>query len=304
MNTPTRLIMIRPVQFGFNDQTADSNSFQHRTDRTSKEIQSQAQEEFDEFVAILRKEQIDVTVFEDTFSPTTPDSIFPNNWISLHENNSLILYPMLAPNRRAERRTDIIQAISNNTTTVIDLTKFELENKFLEGTGSIVFDYGNKKAYACISPRTDAEILTLLCDHLGFKPIVFRAVDKDQQAIYHTNVVMCLGNGFALVGLDSIPEEKEQHLLLNELHSDGLEVITLSGVQLNQFAGNMYQVFNKSLEPVLIMSQQAYNALLPDQLERLKQLTRLLPIQLTTIETIGGGSARCMLAENRLPLNP
>lgn len=291
--------MVRPVLFGFNPQTANSNSFQHtQNNAQSQIIQTEAVKEFDNFVLLLRKNKIDVTVFEDTIHPHTPDSIFPNNWISFHENNTVVLYPMLAPNRRKERRSDIIENLCKNKN-LIDLSPHENNAVFLEGTGSIVFDYANGIAYANLSPRTNKKLLKLLCEKLNYKAITFKAVDTTQQDIYHTNVLMTIGDTFAVICTECIPDKNELEKVLNSFKATNHELIAISYSQMNAFAGNMYQLFNEDGKSFLIMSEQAFKSLTPQQIEQLKKHTEILHTPLYTIEKYGGGSARCMIADIR-----
>jgi hypothetical protein len=308
MNTiqsTSHLLMIRPVNFGFNEQTAESNAFQNRNAQ-SESANNQAQKEFDGMVNILRENGVDITVVDDTMEPHTPDSIFPNNWVSFHSDGQVFLYPMQAENRRLERREDIINGLEDcfKVKHVIDLSRFEEENKFLEGTGSMVLDRENKIAYACISPRTDRELLQIFCEHTGYAPVTFDAADEHGKAIYHTNVLMCIGSGFATICLDSIPNPHEKQVVKDSLLSTHKEIIDISFDQMNHFAGNMLEVKNKSGETLIVMSKNAHDALLGDQKTILTKYGKLVYADINTIETIGGGSARCMMAEVHLPANP
>ena len=295
--------MIRPVSFGFNEQTAGSNAFQNR-DVDQQAVQDKALAEFDAFVKILKENGVSVTVVDDTAQPHTPDSIFPNNWISFHADGTVFLYPMQAENRRLERREDIISKLEDTfkVAHVIDLSRFEAENKFLEGTGSMVLDRGNKIAYACLSPRTDKEVLTLFCEQAGYKAISFEAADANGKAIYHTNVLMCIGSGFAVICTDSIPNPHEKVVVLESLRSTHKEVVEITFDQMNRFAGNMLEVKNKAGENLIVMSQNAYQALDEVQKSTLKKYGKLVYADINTIETNGGGSARCMIAEVHLPV--
>jgi hypothetical protein len=297
------ILMIRPIKFGYNEQTAESNAFQNNIDLKAEEAQANALKEFDGFVAMLRGNSVNVIVIEDTLSPHTPDSIFPNNWISFHDNGDILLYPMQAENRRLERREDIIRKLEENYNVkhVIDLSRFEAQNQFLEGTGSMVLDRQNKLAYACLSPRTDAEVLEAFSKHENYKILLFNSVDANNQPIYHTNVVMCIGTAFAVICLESIKDEEEKQLVINTLKESGKEVIDITFDQMNQFAGNMLEVENTSGEKLLVMSQKAYQSLGTEQVTTLSKYARLIYADLDTIETLGGGSARCMLAEVHLP---
>jgi hypothetical protein len=304
MNQSTNnILMIRPVSFGFNEQTAGSNAFQNR-DADQQAVQDKALAEFDGFVKTLKENGVSVTVVDDTTQPHTPDSIFPNNWVSFHADGTVFLYPMQAENRRLERREDIISKLEDTfkVAHVVDLSRFEAENKFLEGTGSMVLDRENKIAYACISPRTDKEVLTLFCEQAGYKAISFEAADANGKAIYHTNVLMCIGSGFAVVCADSIPNPHEKVVVLESLRSTHKEVVEITFDQMNRFAGNMLEVKNQAGENLIVMSQNAYQALDEAQKSTLKKYGKLIYADINTIETNGGGSARCMIAEVHLPV--
>jgi hypothetical protein len=294
----SKILMIRPVRFGFNEQTAGSNSFQNKGDKASEMIQNEALREFDAFVLKLKSAGIEVDVFDDTAEPHTPDSIFPNNWISFH-GNLAVLYPMLAENRRKERRSDIVSHYYKNTSSIIDLSEKEQNGIYLEGTGSIVFDYSNKIAYANISARTSKQLLDELCRRLDYKAVTFKAVDQGGADIYHTNVLMCIGKSFAVICPDCIPDKKELQLVIETLENTKHEIIHISYEQMNSFAGNMYQLFNAEGKSLIIMSEQAFNSLNADQLKLLEKHGTLLYSALNTIEKHGGGSARCMIADVR-----
>ena len=291
------LLMVRPYQFYFNQQTAANNFFQSDIDiENANEL---AIAEFDVMVAQLRAHQIKVNVVQDTKDPSTPDAIFPNNWISTHAGGTLCLYPMYAENRRAERKSTVLDFLYSNykIQNVLDLTDLEKEGKFLEGTGSMVLDHQNKIAYGCLSERLDKEAFTNWCDKMQFNPIAFKAVDDKAQPIYHTNVLMCMGNQFVVICLESIPNELEKQMLLESFLQTNKEVITISQDQLNHFAGNMLQVFDMHEKPHLIMSEQAHASLHPAQIKSLEKYNPILPISIPTIEALGGGSTRCMMAE-------
>jgi hypothetical protein len=291
------ILMVRPYQFFFNQQTATNNFFQSNINiENANEL---AIAEFDTMVEQLSAHQIEVKVIQDTKDPSTPDSIFPNNWISTHAGGTLCLYPMYAENRRAERKLSVLEFLQANykIENLLDITHFEKEGKFLEGTGSMVLDHQNKIAYGCLSERLDKEAFTHWCDKMQFKPISFKAVDDKAQPIYHTNVMMCMGDQFVVICLDSIPNEKEKQMLLDSFEQKNKEVITISQNQLNHFAGNMLQVFDMNEKPHLIMSEQAYTSLQPPQVKSLEKYNPILPISIPTIEALGGGSARCMMAE-------
>jgi hypothetical protein len=291
------ILMVRPYQFYFNQQTAANNFFQSNINiENANEL---AIAEFDAMVEKLRAHQIKVNVVQDTKDPSTPDSIFPNNWVSTHTNGTLCLYPMFAENRRAERKSTVINFLQSNykIENTLDLTDLEKEGIFLEGTGSMVLDHQNKIAYGCLSERLDKNAFNEWCDKMQFKPIAFKAVDDKAQPIYHTNVLMCMANQFVVICLDSIPNEQERQMLLDSFARTNKEVIEISQDQLNHFAGNMLQVFDITEKSHLIMSEQAYKSLHTAQLKSLEKYNPLLPISIPTIEALGGGSTRCMMAE-------
>lgn len=294
------ILMVRPYQFYFNQQTASNNFFQSNINiENANEL---AIAEFDSMVEKLRAHQIKVIVVQDSQYPSTPDSIFPNNWISTHAGGTLCLYPMYAENRRAERKLSVIEFLQSNyiIENVLDISDFEKEGKFLEGTGSMVLDHQNKIAYGCLSERLDKEAFISWCDKMQFKPIYFKAVDDKAQPIYHTNVMMCMGNQFVVICLDSIPNEQEKQTLLDSFLQTHKEVIDISQDQLNNFAGNMLQVFDIVEKPHLILSEQAYKCLTAEQVNTLEKYNPLIPIAIPTIEALGGGSTRCMMAEIHL----
>ncbi len=307
MQTTPYLLMIRPVRFAFNEQTAASNAFQDPAAQIEAEtVQQKALNEFDAMVASLRGFGVDVTVVEDTPEPHTPDAIFPNNWISFHELNggTVCLYPMQAPNRRPERRPDIIEQLKTRfrITHVLDFSAGENEGKHLEGTGSMVLDRDFRVAYACLSPRTDAGLLDEFARQMDYRTVSFHATDEQGKAIYHTNVVMCIAERFAVVCLDCIRDAGEREQVRRTLEASRKEIIEISIEQLYRFAGNMLQIRNVRREILLVMSAQAYQSLLPDQVRQLEKHTRIMSSDLQTIERNGGGSARCMIAEIHLPL--
>jgi len=296
--------MIRPVNFGFNEQTAGSNAFQNRN-AEQQQVQDKALKEFDNLVNVLRENGVEVIVIDDTFEPHTPDSIFPNNWVSFHNDGTVFLYPMMAENRRLERREDIIMQLEDEFKVkhVIDFSHFEHENKFLEGTGSMVLDRENKIAYACLSPRTDKEVLALFCKESGYQPVLFHAVDQSGMDIYHTNVLMCIGSSFAVICLDSIKDESEKEQVISTLKSTQKQIVSISFEQMNHFAGNMLEVQNQSGESLLVMSKSAWDSLNYEQRAILSSFSKPIYIDISTIENNGGGSARCMIAEVHLPHN-
>ena len=301
MQTTNHILMIRPVDFKFNEQTAGNNKFQVASEQNG--VQTQALKEFDDFVTILRKNDVNVTVIDDTVLPETPDSIFPNNWVSFHEDGSVFLYPMFSENRRLERRRDILESLSADFKIrhISDLSFYEFQEAYLEGTGSMVLDRINKIAYACLSIRTDVSALNNFCQLAEYKSVIFNAVDGSGFPIYHTNVMMCIGDEFAVICLDTIPNVHERNFVEQVISSTGKELINISLDQMNHFAGNMLQISNKNNEHLLVMSEQAYQSLNQDQIEKLEKYSRIIYAPIYTIETNGGGSARCMLAEVHLP---
>ena len=302
MQHTSYILMIKPVRFDFNAETAVNNRFQVRS--TENGVQEKALREFENFIATLRQHAIDVTVIEDTPEPYTPDSIFPNNWISFHDDASILLYPMFAVNRRLERKQQVLDVVNQKfkVTKTIDLSSYENENVFLEGTGSMVLDRENKIAYACISPRTDKKALQDFCDKMHYTAIIFSAVDSDNEPIYHTNVMMCVADEFAVICLDSIKNETERKTVSDSLIQNGKQIIEISFDQMNHFAGNMLQVHNREGKKIVVMSSQAYHSLSAQQILSIEHFNPIIHSDITTIETNGGGSARCMMAEVFLPL--
>jgi hypothetical protein len=294
--------MIRPVSFAFNEQTAGSNAFQNRN-AEQQLVQDNALQEFDRFVDILRENGVEVIVIDDTAEPHTPDSIFPNNWVSFHNDGTVFLYPMMAENRRLERREDIIMGLEDEFKVkhVIDLSHFEHEHKFLEGTGSMVLDRENKIAYACLSPRTDKIVLDEFCKDSGYKAVHFHAVDQNDMDIYHTNVLMCIGSSYAVICLNSIKSEDEKQSVINSLKSNQKQIVAISFEQMNHFAGNMLEVQNKDGESLIVMSKSAWDSLNYEQRAILSSFSKPVYSDISTIENNGGGSARCMMAEVHLP---
>ena len=297
MQHSSHILMIRPVQFSFNEETAVNNSFQVKG--ASKNIQENALLEFDKLVELLRSHQIDVLVVDDTKDPKTPDSIFPNNWISFHENGSVITYPMFAENRRKERKQHVIDRISEKfkVEKIFDLTQSEGLGQFLEGTGSMVLDRENKIAYACLSSRTHLSLLEEWCKRMDYTQVSFTSLDDQGESIYHTNVMMCIADRYAVVCLDSVSDEIEKEKLSSAIISSGKELIPINRTQMNHFAGNMLQVHNNNGEVFLVMSSQAYNSLTTEQIKKLETFNQILHSDISAIEMNGGGSARCMMAE-------
>lgn len=291
------LLMIQPASFGFNEETAANNFFQQ--DITIESPQEKALAEFNAFVALLRSHAIEVHTVVDTAQPRTPDAVFPNNWISFHEGGSIVLYPMYAKNRRAERKPAVLEAIEKfvDVQEYIDLTHFEGAGKYLEGTGSMVLDRTNKVAYACLSERTDPEVMETFCMKMGYRSVCFGAADRKGNKIYHTNVLMCVADRYVVLCLDAVENESSRQQLLDTFASQGKEVLPISFDQMEHFCGNMLQVFTIYGKPFLVMSDQAYAHLGAALTERLEHYNPILHSNLNTIETLGGGSARCMMAE-------
>lgn len=302
MQTTSHLLMIKPVAFDFNAETAVNNAFQQ--EGSNEHAQQKAEAEFDGFVQKLTAAGVDVTVVQDTPQPHTPDSIFPNNWISFHQDGSIVLYPMFATNRRAERKQHVLDTIAAKfeVKNKIDLTSKENEDLFLEGTGSMVLDRDNKIAYACLSPRTDKTVFEEWCSKMNYTPCSFYSVDENGGEIYHTNVMMCVADQYVVICLDSIRDATERDHVFDTINDSGKTIIEISYKQMNHFAGNMLQVENKTGQRYLVMSSQAYYALTPEQVQELESYNPIIHSDLTTIETNGGGSARCMMAEVFLPL--
>ncbi len=299
--------MIRPVRFRMNEQTAVNNYFQKELKNTLPEtVNAQAQKEFDTFVEKLKAVGVNVIVVDDTLDPDTPDSIFPNNWVSFHQNGNVALYPMFSENRRQERREDILQLLEEkgfDVQYVIDYTSAEEDDVFLEGTGSMIFDRESRKAYCALSPRADEDLFIEFCEDFEFTPVVFKSyqnVENQRLPIYHTNVMMCIAKDFAVICLDSIDDKNERKNVVNHLKEDGKEIIAITEKQMHEFAGNMLQVQAKDKE-YLVMSSTAYHSLTDEQIQKIEQYCEILHSSLNTIEVCGGGSARCMMAEVFLP---
>ncbi len=298
------IFLVRPANFGFNTETAASNAFQKKLDLTPAEIKAKVWAEFDGYVNKLLSNGIDVKVIQDSEEPVKPDAIFPNNWGSFHADGTMVLYPMKAPNRRTEKSKEIICWLKDNyeITKLIDLSKYEQENKFLEGTGSIIFDHIHRIAYACLSPRTDQSVFIEICDQLGYKPSYFTSTDSNGQEIYHTNVMMCVSEKFSVICLESIRDEQEREAIIKSLEETGHEIIDITFDQVVHFAGNMLSVISNEGTEFLIMSNSAYHVLSLEQKEALENYAKLLPVDISTIESIGGGSVRCMISEIFLPV--
>lgn len=299
-NFTSRVMMVRPACFGFNEETAGDNAFQTKiSGMSSKEISEKAREEFDRLVTKLRLKNITVEVIDDTKEPENPDAVFPNNWISFHEPDYVITYPMLAKKRRTERRESTITTIKEKyeVKARYNYEKYEANEKFLEGTGSMVFDRENKVAYACRSVRTNEKLFRQFCEEMHFLSVLFDAKDQQQIPVYHTNVMLCIGNGFVVICMDAVCDKADKMMLKKSFEITGREVIEVSMDQMNQYAGNMIQLKNDNGDYFLVMSSSAYNSLNNFQLLKLQAKTNIIHSDLTTIEAFGGGSARCMIAE-------
>jgi len=300
-----QILMVRPANFGFNEETAESNAFQDgKTSLTKKEIKEKAKVEFDNFVEKLRTAGVGVTVVEDRPEVITPDSVFPNNWISFHQDGTIVTYPMLSNLRRLERRNDIVKLLAKDFQ-INEQVHFEhLENQdlILEGTGSMVLDRFNKIAYACISLRTNEQALDLFCSKKGYEKVAFESVDQNGQQIYHTNVMMAMGAKYVIIALDSIHKNKERAAVIEKFKKSKKEIIEISFEEMNSFAGNMLLLDTKNDKPVLVMSTQAYESLSKNKIKKLESYQPILHSSIKNIEQFGGGSARCMMAEVFLPL--
>jgi len=302
------ILMVEPVDFRFNEETAVNNYFQNETDESSETVQQKALNEFQAMVSKLREHGVNVITIKDTLKPHTPDSIFPNNWISFHENATIALYPMFAQNRRAERREDEVLDLLGkkgfDTEEVMDYTSAEEDEIYLEGTGSIILDRVNKIAYAAVSPRTDEELFLEFCEDFEYTPVIFEAnqtVNGERMQIYHTNVMMCVADEYAVICLDTIDDKSEKKNVVAHLKESGKEIIAITEEQMHQFAGNMLQVGGLGNSKYLVMSQTAYNSLTKEQIETIEKFNPIISVDINTIETLGGGSARCMMAEVFLP---
>ncbi|MDG2313842.1 MAG: arginine deiminase-related protein [Flavobacteriaceae bacterium] len=297
------ILMVRPFRFRKNEQTSVNNYYQNNIATLSDDqIATLAHTEFDEMVLILNSHGIRVTVIQDTEEPDTPDALFPNNWISFHENHKIAVYPMFAPNRRMERSDRVLEAIENQGVTfndVIDYTSAEEDQVYLEGTGSMVLDRENCIAYCALSPRSHEELFIEFCEDFEYTPVIFTAfqsLNGERLAIYHTNVMMSVGKDFAVVCLEAIDDKKERKHLVSILKNSGKEIIAITESQTQLFAGNMLQLLGSS-GPILVMSQSAFDSLQPKQIQTLSKRTQLISIPIPTIELCGGGSVRCMMAE-------
>lgn len=309
MQTTSNILMIEPISFGFNEETAKNNYFQQNDNTAESQIQQNALKEFTAMVETLRGKKINVIVEKDTISPHTPDSIFPNNWVSFHSCGKVVLYPMFAENRRTERRPDILERIKSEGFSInqnIDFSGYEHQNKFLEGTGSMILDRDNHIAYACISQRTDKNLFELFCRELEYTPVSFssfQTVEDKRLPIYHTNVMMCVADHYVVICLDTIDNADERKMVMESIEKSGKKIVEISEKQMHQFAGNMLQVNNIEGEKFLVMSQTAYESLTKEQVETIESFNAIIHVPIPTIERYGGGSARCMMAEVFLPKN-
>lgn len=300
------LLMVRPVAFRMNEETAVNNFFQKNAEEKI-DVNALAQDEFDAFVAKLKGVGVKVVVVDDIAKNNTPDSIFPNNWVSFHADGKIALYPMFAENRRPERREDILQTLEKENfiiDEIIDYTAAEKENVFLEGTGSLILDRVNKKAYCALSPRADEDLVIEFCEDFEYTPVIFNAyqtVGDERKLIYHTNVMMCLAEEFAIICLDTIDDKKERKMVVEQLKQDKKEIIAITEAQMHQFAGNMLQIEGAFGKKYLVMSGAAHRALTEKQIDAIEAHCTILSSDLEIIETLGGGSARCMMAEVFLP---
>jgi len=301
------VLMVRPVAFRMNEETAVNNFFQEKLQLKNEEINKKAQEEFDSLVKKLESVGVNVVVVNDKKELDTPDSIFPNNWVSFHQDGTAVVYPMFAENRRRERRMDFFEELESQgfkINEVLDYTKAEEECVFLEGTGSMILDRENQKAYCALSPRADEDLLIEFCEDMEFTPVIFSAyqdVDGKRKLIYHTNVMMCVADEFAVICLDCIDDKKERNNVKRHLKEDGKEIIEITEAQIHEFAGNMLQLKGAKDKKYLVMSTTAYKSLTREQIRRIEKHCEILSSDLSTIETCGGGSARCMMAEVFLP---
>ena len=302
--TTNAILLVRPKNIRTNEQTALNNYYQKNpSEYTFGVIQEMAKNEFDSFVEKLNSAGIKTLVFETKDEIDTPDAHFPNNWISFHDNGSVVLYPMFAKNRRSERRTAVLDFVKANKfkiESIVDYSEAERDGLFLEGTGSLILDRTNKKAYCALSQRANKELVLKFCLDFGYTPVIFQAnqlVDGIRKAIYHTNVMMCIAETFAVICLNSIDDEKEKENIQKHLKADNKEIITITEKQVENFAGNLLQVTGNNQERFLVMSTSAYNALSPEQIQQIEKHSRIIHSSLEMIEMCGGGSARCMMAE-------
>ncbi|MBQ4446409.1 MAG: amidinotransferase [Prevotella sp.] len=308
MQTTNKVLMVRPVRFAYNEETATNNAFQKKDDTQggAQTIEQQAVREFDAYVAMLRDQGVEVQVLQDTEEPFTPDSIFPNNCFSTHidvlpgtsvRQRTLVIYPMYARNRRDERGKLLKALMKEKFDKIVDLSILEPEGKFLEGTGSLILDREHHIAYACVSPRTNPVALKIWADEMNYRYVLFDGIDDNRQPIYHTNVMMHVGSRYAIVCLEAIADQSQRQTVIDSLQSTGKEIVNISFEQMRQFAGNMLELRNSEGKKILVMSATAKHSLTSEQLSILEQDALIVAPDIHTIETAGGGSARCMIAE-------
>ena len=297
MQTANKILMVRPANFTFNEETAKNNHFQKKT--SFSDLNESALQEFDAFVETLRKNKIEVVVVQDTIEPHTPDSIYPNNWFSTHSTGELVLYPMFAENRRKERKSHVLETIEEHFSAhkVIDLTVWEEKNRFLEGTGSMILDHLNRVIYACRSERTDDIVFEEFYTKMNSEPEIFNAYDEEGRNIYHTNVMLSIGEKYAVICAESITDENRRNNIINRLKDSNRDVIEVSFEQMKSFCANIIEVRNSENDNFLIMSETAKNAFKKEQMDILERHCKVISSPLHSIEEAGGGSARCMIAE-------
>ena len=302
--TTSHIFMVRPTHFGFNHETASNNAFQVNDQRPLDEIRNLAVLEFDELVKTLRNSAVDVTVYQEDIHSKQTDSIFPNNWFSTHEDGAIVTYPMYSRSRREERKEDVYELLSSRfvINKHIHLEDFEKKNKFLEGTGSIVLDRKSQKAYACRSIRTDEEILNKFCAEFELEKILFDATDHSGQPIYHTNVMMSIGEDLLIICGESIKNKDQREFVLREFQNDGKEIIDISLEQMKNFSGNVLQVKSQNGEHLMVMSSRAFASFNSEQIHQIKKHCKIVHSPIPIIEQYGGGGVRCMIAEIFLPL--
>lgn len=296
--------MVRPASFGYNPIAAESNHFQNKVDLSDLEVKELAGNEFNAFAKALQQAGVTVNIVEDSPEPKKPDAIFPNNWGTYHEDGTVILYPMESENRRWERRRNILEMLGEGyeITDEVDLSHYEEDNKFLEGTGSLIFDRPNKLAYACVSTRTNDEVLKDWCSKTGYKAVLFHSVDANDRPIYHTNVMMGMAQNYVVICMESIKDEQERAMLREKFAETGKEIVDITLEQVSDFAGNVIELEDKDGNSLLVMSSRAYEAFLPAQKKIIERYSKMVHAPIPTIEKVGGGGARCMIAEVFLPL--
>lgn len=293
------VLMVSPDSFGFNHETSFTNLFQNQIEVSEKEIRNHALLEFNQVVEILRAENINVFVSPSRKDIETPDAVFPNNWISTHEGNQIVIYPMLTKNRRSERQLSKVRDLLGFTaqTVVHDLSYFEEKGFFLEGTGSLILDRKRKVAFAAESPRTSIKVISVFCKTMAYEPVLFHATDHNGKPIYHTNIVMSIGDGFAVICLEAVENDQERKIVINKIEQLGLEKIEITRDQMRNFCGNILELKSKNGQNKIVVSQTALDAFSKKQKEALQKYAKFVPISIPTIEKVGGGSARCILTE-------